>query len=90
MSRWGNPGPRGTQTSRAGNAALVLPPAEAPLVPLLLAELSGERGVLPPGLLNVVTGTPCLRRALRAHPHIAAVTFLGARQVRGGSGGGGP
>ncbi|XP_049648684.1 LOW QUALITY PROTEIN: aldehyde dehydrogenase family 16 member A1 [Accipiter gentilis] len=63
-----------------GNAALVLPPAEAPLVPLLLAELSGERGVLPPGLLNVVTGTPCLRRALRAHPHIAAVTFLGARQ----------
>ncbi|XP_074875381.1 LOW QUALITY PROTEIN: aldehyde dehydrogenase family 16 member A1 [Buteo buteo] len=63
-----------------GNAALVLPPAETPLVPLLLAELSGEGGVLPPGLLNVVTGTPCLRRALRAHPRVAAVTFLGARQ----------
>ncbi|KAM6188318.1 uncharacterized protein WM294_015667 [Sarcoramphus papa] len=63
-----------------GNAALVLPPAEAPLAPLLVAELSREAGVLPPGLLSVVTGTPCLRRALRAHPHIAAVTFLGAHQ----------
>ncbi|XP_074995175.1 aldehyde dehydrogenase family 16 member A1-like [Calonectris borealis] len=63
-----------------GNAALVLPPAEAPLAPLLVAELSGEGGALPPGLLNVVTGTPCLRRALRAHPSVAAVTFLGAQQ----------
>ncbi|XP_075345549.1 aldehyde dehydrogenase family 16 member A1 isoform X3 [Mycteria americana] len=63
-----------------GNAALVLPPAEAPLAPLLVAELSGEGGALPPGLLNVVTGTPCLRRALRAHPRIAAVTFLGTHQ----------
>ncbi|XP_052635457.1 LOW QUALITY PROTEIN: aldehyde dehydrogenase family 16 member A1 [Harpia harpyja] len=63
-----------------GNAALVLPPAEAPLAPLLLAELSGAGGVLPPGLLNVVTGTPCLRRALRAHTRIAAITFLGDRQ----------
>ena len=79
----GDPGPQGTQASCAGNAALVLPPAEAPLVPLLVAELSREAGVLPPGLLNVVTGTPCLRRALRAHPHITAVTLLGAHQVRG-------
>ncbi|XP_064296598.1 aldehyde dehydrogenase family 16 member A1 [Phalacrocorax carbo] len=63
-----------------GNAALVLPPAEAPLAPLLVAELSGEGGALPPGLLNVVTGTPRLHRALCAHPHIAAVTFLGAHQ----------
>ncbi|XP_074786094.1 aldehyde dehydrogenase family 16 member A1 isoform X2 [Athene noctua] len=63
-----------------GNAALVLPPAEAPLLPLLVAELSREGGALPPGLLNVVTGTPQLRRALRAHPRIGAVTFLGAQQ----------
>ncbi|KAM9258065.1 aldehyde dehydrogenase family 16 member A1-like [Morus bassanus] len=63
-----------------GNTALVLPPAEAPLVPLLVAELSREGGALPPGLLNVVTGTPHLRRALRTYPHIAAVTFLGAHQ----------
>ncbi|KAM9208019.1 aldehyde dehydrogenase family 16 member A1 [Leptosomus discolor] len=63
-----------------GNAALVLPPAEAALVPLLVAELSGEGGALPPGLLNVVTGTLCLRRALCTHPRVAAVTFLGAHQ----------
>ncbi|XP_037230799.1 LOW QUALITY PROTEIN: aldehyde dehydrogenase family 16 member A1 [Falco rusticolus] len=63
-----------------GNTVLVLPPPEAPLVPLLVAELSGEGGALPPGVLNVVTGTPRLRRALRAHPHISAVTFLGAHQ----------
>ncbi|XP_068280741.1 aldehyde dehydrogenase family 16 member A1 [Nyctibius grandis] len=63
-----------------GNTALVLPPPEATLGPLLLAELGGGDGALPPGVLNVVTGTPGLRRALRAQPDIAAVTFLGAHQ----------
>lgn len=89
---WGSPVPRDTLVSFAGNAALVLPGAETALVPLLVAELSGEGGALPPGLLNVVTGAPDLRRALRAHPHIAAVTFLGAHQVWEGAlphGGGG-
>ncbi|XP_027564046.1 aldehyde dehydrogenase family 16 member A1-like, partial [Neopelma chrysocephalum] len=64
-----------------GNTVLVLcPPDSAP--PLLyLAELGREGGALPPGVLNVVTGPlPELCRALRTHPEVAAVTFLGAPQ----------
>ncbi|KAM6289148.1 aldehyde dehydrogenase family 16 member A1 [Aegotheles albertisi] len=65
-----------------GNAALVLPPAEAALPPLLLAELSGggSPALPPPGLINVVTGTPELRRALRHHPAVTGVTVLGPRE----------
>ncbi|NXB15682.1 A16A1 dehydrogenase, partial [Rhagologus leucostigma] len=64
----------------AGNTALVLsPPAAAPPL-LLLGELSGEGAALPPGVLNVLAGPPGLCQALRAHPEITSVTFLGAPQ----------
>ncbi|XP_068035113.1 LOW QUALITY PROTEIN: aldehyde dehydrogenase family 16 member A1 [Anomalospiza imberbis] len=63
-----------------GNTALVLsPPAAAPPL-LLLGELSGEGAALPPGVLNVLAGPPGLCRALRAHPEVTSVTFLGALQ----------
>ncbi|KAM4879825.1 aldehyde dehydrogenase family 16 member A1 [Sylvia borin] len=63
-----------------GNTALVLsPPAAAPPL-LLLAELSGEGAALPPGVLNVLLGPPGLCQALRAHPEVTSVTFLGAAQ----------
>ncbi|XP_037982264.1 aldehyde dehydrogenase family 16 member A1 isoform X2 [Motacilla alba alba] len=63
-----------------GNAAVLLcPPAAAPAL-LLLAELCGEGAALPPGVLNVLAGPPALSRALRAHPEVTCVTFLGAAQ----------
>lgn len=89
-----------------GNGAVVLvlvPPggAAAALLPLLVAELGGAGGgaPLPPGVLNVVTGTPPLHRALRDLPGLSAVTLLGdtedpplglwgRRYLRGGPRGG--
>ncbi|RLV73119.1 hypothetical protein DV515_00017233 [Chloebia gouldiae] len=65
-----------------GNTALVLCPAATALPLLLLGELSGEGAALPPGVLNIVAGPLELCQALRAHPEIASVTFLGAPQVR--------
>ncbi|NWV29322.1 A16A1 dehydrogenase, partial [Origma solitaria] len=63
-----------------GNTALVLSPPAMALPLLLLGELSGEGATLPPGVLNVLTGPPGLCQALRAHPEIISVTFLGASQ----------
>ncbi|NXB80654.1 A16A1 dehydrogenase, partial [Donacobius atricapilla] len=64
----------------AGNTALVLcPPAVAPPL-LLLGELSGEGAALPPGVLNVLVGPLGMCQALRAHPEVTSVTFLGAPQ----------
>ncbi|NXY12005.1 A16A1 dehydrogenase, partial [Pteruthius melanotis] len=64
----------------SGNTAVVLsPPAAAPPL-LLLGELSGEGAALPPGVLNVLAGPPGLCQALRAHPEVTSVTFLGAPQ----------
>ncbi|NWI48286.1 A16A1 dehydrogenase, partial [Picathartes gymnocephalus] len=63
-----------------GNTALVLcSPATAPPL-LLLGELSGEGEALPPGVLNVLAGPLGLCQALRAHPEVTSVTFLGAPQ----------
>ncbi|NWU87472.1 A16A1 dehydrogenase, partial [Onychorhynchus coronatus] len=51
---WGSP--RCSGGLSAGNTVLVLCPPEAAPPLLYLAELSGEGGALPPGVLNVVTG----------------------------------
>ncbi|XP_017695454.1 PREDICTED: aldehyde dehydrogenase family 16 member A1-like [Lepidothrix coronata] len=75
---WGSQAFRGVS---AGNTVLVLCSPEVAPPLLYLAELSGEGGALPPGVLNVVTGPlPELCRALRARPDVAAVAFLGAPQ----------
>ncbi|NXW69105.1 A16A1 dehydrogenase, partial [Hirundo rustica] len=63
-----------------GNRALVLSPPAVALPLLLLGELSEEGAALPPGVLNVLVGPPGLCQALRAHPEITSVTFLGAPQ----------
>ncbi|NXB34344.1 A16A1 dehydrogenase, partial [Eulacestoma nigropectus] len=81
---WGFPRvlgrPSHVRSVPAGNTALVLsPPATAPPL-LLLGELSGEGAALPPGVLNVLAGPPGLCQALRAHPQVNSVTFLGAPQ----------
>ncbi|XP_071276455.1 aldehyde dehydrogenase family 16 member A1 isoform X5 [Agelaius tricolor] len=61
-----------------GNTAVLVAPPAAALPLLLLAELGGEGAALPPGVVNVLAGPPGLPRALRDHPGIRAVTWMGA------------
>lgn len=65
----------------AGNT-IVLKPAEiTPLTTLMLAQDALEAG-LPPGVLNVVTGTgPEVGEALVSHPGVDMVSFTGSTAV---------
>ena len=62
----------------AGNAVVLKPSEETPLSALRLADLALEAG-LPPGVLNVVSGTGGVAgEALVAHPDVAKVGFTGS------------
>ncbi|WP_281689639.1 aldehyde dehydrogenase family protein [Pseudonocardia thermophila] len=61
----------------AGNAVIVKPGEQTSLSAIALAEIA--EGVLPPGVLTVLTGTgPELGAALVAHPGIQRVAFTGS------------
>ncbi len=61
----------------AGNTVVTKPADTTPLTTLRVAELLEEAG-LPPGVLNVVTGTgPEAGEALVAHPRVRRVAFTG-------------
>lgn len=60
----------------AGNACIVKPPEQAPLSGLRLAELIG--GLVPPGVLGVLTGGRELGEALATHPEVAMVGLVGS------------
>jgi aldehyde dehydrogenase (NAD+) len=62
----------------ATGCTIVLKPSEeAPLTPLLIADLMNEAGV-PPGVVNVVTGTGAQAGApLAAHPNVDKIVFTG-------------
>ena len=64
----------------AGNTVVLKPSPFAPLASLLLGEIS--QSVLPPGVLNVITGGDRLGADLVAHPVPRKVTFTGS--VAGG------
>ena len=66
----------------AAGCTVVLKPSEiTPLPELELAAIAMEAG-LPPGVLNVVTGTgPEVGARLAAHPRIAKVSFTGSTAV---------
>ncbi|TCS03929.1 aldehyde dehydrogenase family protein [Caulobacter sp. BK020] len=60
----------------AGNCAVIKPASQTPLTLLLFAELTAD--ILPPGVLNVVTGPGgSVGRAIAANPRIAKVSFTG-------------
>ena len=61
---------------RAGNTLVVKPSPYTPLATLALGEVL--RGVLPPGVLNVVTGPDPLGSALTAHPLVRKISFTGS------------
>ena len=61
-----------------GNAVVIKPSEFTSSTTLLLAALTAEAG-LPPGIVNVVTGTgPEAGEALISHPGVSKVTFTGS------------
>jgi len=60
----------------AGNCTVIKPASQTPLSLLMLAELTAD--ILPPGVLNVVTGPGrSVGQAIAANPRIAKVSFTG-------------
>ncbi len=60
----------------AGNAVIMKPPVQAPLSALRLMELID--GIVPPGVINVLTGDVPCGQALVEHPLIPKVTLIGS------------
>jgi len=59
----------------AGNTVVLKPSPETPLTALLLGRVAAE--VLPPGVLNVITGGAPSGAALAAHPDVGMVSLTG-------------
>jgi acyl-CoA reductase-like NAD-dependent aldehyde dehydrogenase len=67
----------------AGNAVLLKPSRQTPLIAQWLADLLGAAG-LPGGVLNVVTGRDQdISEALLGHPDLDALTFTGSTATGG-------
>jgi betaine-aldehyde dehydrogenase len=60
----------------AGNTVIMKPPPQAPLSAYRLIELID--GILPPGVLNIVTGGRACGEALTEHPDVPVVTLIGS------------
>jgi betaine-aldehyde dehydrogenase len=60
----------------AGNTVIMKPPPQAPLSAYRMVELID--GILPPGVLNVVTGGLACGEALVGHPRVPMVTLIGS------------
>ncbi len=64
---------------RAGNTVVLKPSPYTPLTTLRVGEMLA--GVLPAGVLNVVSGLDPLGAQLTAHPAIRKITFTGSTQT---------
>lgn len=65
----------------AGNAVILKPASDTPLLALKLAECLAEAG-LPPGVLDVITGPGgSLGDALASHPSINMISLTGSTEV---------
>ncbi|RUM06151.1 aldehyde dehydrogenase family protein [Rhizobium chutanense] len=64
---------------RAGNTVIIKPSPLTPLSTIRLVEIINE--VLPPGVVNVITGENSIGAALSAHPGIAKMTFTGSTET---------
>lgn len=66
----------------AGNTFVLKPPSEAPLATIEFARMVQETGILPPGVLNVITGSGAVAgEALASHPMVDKVGFTGSTEV---------
>ncbi len=61
---------------RAGNTVVIKPSPYTPLATLRMVEIANE--VLPPGVLNAITGDDMIARAMTAHPGIDKISFTGS------------
>ncbi|HEV7631939.1 MAG TPA: aldehyde dehydrogenase family protein [Steroidobacteraceae bacterium] len=61
---------------RTGNTIVIKPSPYTPLSTLRMVELMNE--VLPPGVVNIVTGNDSLGAAMSAHPDIQKMVFTGS------------
>lgn len=61
---------------RAGNTVVVKPSPFTPLSTLRMVEIMA--GILPPGVVNVVTGLDLLGAAMSEHPGIDKISFTGS------------
>jgi aldehyde dehydrogenase (NAD+) len=64
----------------AGCTAILKPSPYTPLSAFVMAEIAEEAG-LPPGVLNVVTGSPEVGALLTTHPGVDIVSFTGSDGV---------
>lgn len=64
---------------RAGNTVVIKPSPLTPLSTIRMVEILG--GVLPPGVVNVVTGEDSLGGLMSAHSGIGKITFTGSTQT---------
>ena len=73
---------------RTGNTVVIKPSPYTPLSTIRMVELMNE--VLPPGVVNCVTGSDSLGAAMSSHPGIAKMVFTGStatgRKVMAASG----
>ncbi len=60
-----------------GNTVVLTPAETTPLTALLFAEICQQAG-LPPGVLNIVTGTAQTARRLAEHPDVQIVAYAGS------------
>ncbi len=61
---------------RAGNTVVIKPSPFTPVATLRFVELANS--ILPPGVLNIVSGGPKLGAAITSHPGIAKIVFTGS------------
>lgn len=63
---------------RIGCTVVIKPSPHTPLSTLRLVELINEAGILPPGVLNAVTGDAEVGDRISSHPDIDKITFTGS------------
>jgi len=64
---------------RAGNTVVIKPSPLTPLSTIRLVEIMNE--VLPPGVVNVITGENSIGAALSSHPGVAKMIFTGSTET---------
>ncbi len=64
---------------RAGNTVLIKPSEFTPLATLRFVALANE--ILPPGVLNIVTGNGDVGAAMAVHPGIDKIVFTGSTET---------
>jgi acyl-CoA reductase-like NAD-dependent aldehyde dehydrogenase len=65
-----------TPALRAGNTVVIKPSPLTPVATARFVELANT--ILPPGVLNLVSGGPEVGRILTTHPGVAKITFTGS------------